>query len=262
VSRIAFLMYHELELPQRPLCDSDPGYVRYVLPAAMFQAHVERFRSDQLRGISIREALARQDASRCVAITFDDGSETDLLTAAPVLRDAGFGATFYVTVEHLGRRGFLSKSQLRQLAELGFEVGSHAMTHRYLRDLPNAEVRAELVDSKRELEDITGGRVVQFSCPGGRWDRRVLQMAREAGYDSLVTSAIGMNSHRSDRFRLNRIPIMRGMGATEVARLACGKGVTRRRAQGAALNLAKRILGNSTYDRLRSIYLDARRTQA
>jgi peptidoglycan/xylan/chitin deacetylase (PgdA/CDA1 family) len=218
----------------------------------MFQAHVDRLRSDGLRGLSTGEALSREGDSRCVAITFDDGSETDLLAAAPVLREAGFGATFYVTVDHLGRRGFLSKSQLRELAELGFEVGSHAMKHRYLHDLPTPEVRAELVDSKRELEDVTGGCVVQFSCPGGRWDRRVLQMAREAGYESLVTSAIGMNSRRSDRFRLNRIPVMRGMEATEVARLARGVGVTRRRAQSAILNLAKRLLGNSTYDRLRS----------
>ena len=32
-SRIVFLMYHELELPGRRLCQSEPGYVRYILAA-------------------------------------------------------------------------------------------------------------------------------------------------------------------------------------------------------------------------------------
>jgi peptidoglycan/xylan/chitin deacetylase (PgdA/CDA1 family) len=255
MNRVAFFMYHELELPQRALCNADPGYVRYVVPAPMFEAHVARLRARNIRGVSVRDALAGGTPSPSAAITFDDGCETDLLCAAPVLRDAGHGATFYVTVEHLGRRGFLSKGQLRQLAELGFEIGSHAMTHRYLHDLPMAEIRAELVDSKRALEDVTGVSVVQFSCPGGRWDQRVLRVAREAGYDSLVTSAIGLNSPGTDRFLLKRIPVMRGMDATAVAGLAQGEGITRRRAQGAILSAAKGILGNSRYERLRKLAL-------
>jgi len=31
-SPIVFLMYHELELPGRKLSQSEPGYVRYILP--------------------------------------------------------------------------------------------------------------------------------------------------------------------------------------------------------------------------------------
>lgn len=256
MSRVAFLMYHELQLPERPLCDSNPGYVRYVVDAQLFRAQVARLRADGLRGLSVRQVLSEPaDSSPRVAITFDDGCETDLLVAAPVLGDAGFNATFYVTVEHLGRRGYLSRTQLRELADLGFEIGSHAMRHRYLHDLSTTEVRSELVDSKRELENITGRRVAQFSCPGGRWDRRVLRAARNAGYDSLVTSAIGINSVRTDRFRLRRIAVMRGMDADELTRVARGKGLLRRRAQSAALNVAKRVLGNSMYERLRSAAL-------
>ena len=29
-----YLMYHELETPGRPLCHSEPGYVRYILADA------------------------------------------------------------------------------------------------------------------------------------------------------------------------------------------------------------------------------------
>src|SRR5580658_9524852 len=78
----AFFMYHELELPERALCNADPGYVRYVVPAPMFEAHVARLRAAGFRGVSVGEALSDADSSPRAAITFDDGCETDLLHAA------------------------------------------------------------------------------------------------------------------------------------------------------------------------------------
>ncbi|MDT4954765.1 MAG: hypothetical protein QOJ02_2903 [Acidobacteriota bacterium] len=253
---VVYLMYHELELPERALCESDPGYVRYVLKAADFREQIAHLRAAGFRGISVGEALAQNDESNPrVVVTFDDGCETDLTVAAPLLLEAGFNATFYVTVEHLGRRGYMSESQLRELSDLGFEIGSHSMTHSFLHDLTTEQIQAEVAGSRDKLEEITSKRVAHFSCPGGRWDRRVSWMVQEAGYDSLVTSKIGVNSPQSDSFRLARVPIMRGIGIEEFARISRGLGLGRRRAQSAVLNVAKRVLGNSMYQKLRSTVL-------
>lgn len=254
---VTYLMYHEIAEPGRALCNEDPGYVRYVVGVDDFRAHVARLKQTGVRGMSVGQTLASNDGER-TAITFDDGCETDLVTAAPLLAEAGFNATFYVTVEHLGRRGYLSRPQLKELADAGFEIGSHAMTHRYLHDLSDAEVRSELADSKRELEDVTGKPVEHFSCPGGRWDRRVSDEARRAGYASLVTSVIGQNTAATDPFRLMRIAVMQGMPAAEVDRIVHGKGIRRKQAKGAALDAAKRVLGNGLYEKVRGAALLAK----
>ena len=47
--------------------------------------------------------------NRSVCITFDDGCETDLIAAAPVLRESGFSATFYLTAGFLGTPGYLDR---------------------------------------------------------------------------------------------------------------------------------------------------------
>ena len=253
---IVYLMYHELELPGRQLCDSEPGYVRYVVKASGFREQLARLCADGFRGISVSEALTKKDDSSLrVVLTFDDGCETDLTVAAPLLREANFNATFYATVEHLGRRGYLSSSQLRELSDQGFEIGSHSMTHSYLHDLTTERIRAEVVESKARLEQLTGRRVAHFSCPGGRWDRRVSEIVREAGYDSLVTSQIGINAPETDSFHLARVPVMRAINIDEFARISRGLGLGRRRAQSAVLNVAKRVLGNSMYERLRASVL-------
>jgi peptidoglycan/xylan/chitin deacetylase (PgdA/CDA1 family) len=253
---VVYLMYHELELPERSLCEGDPGYVRYVLKAVDFREQMAHLSAAGFRGISVGEALAETDESNPrVVVTFDDGCETDLTVAAPLLLEAGFNATFYVTVEHLGRRGYMSESQLRELSGLGFEIGSHSMTHSFLHDLATERIRAEVAGSKDKLEEITGKRIAHFSCPGGRWDKRVSRMVQEAGYDSLVTSKVGVNSPQSDHFRLARVPVMRGIGIEDFARISRGEGLGLRHAQSAVLNVAKRVLGNSVYEKIRAAVL-------
>src|SRR5260221_14516122 len=93
---VVFLMYHELEIRGRALAQADPGYVRYIVRASDFQHQMELVKSESWRGVSVGEAIRSFD-EKTIAITFDDGCETDLLFAVPVLRQLGFGATLYVT---------------------------------------------------------------------------------------------------------------------------------------------------------------------
>lgn len=251
-----FLMYHELEREGRELCDKEPGYVRYALAEGDFRQHLSRLREMSWRGLSVGEALRNGEDERAAVFTFDDGCETDLTVAAPLLKESGFGATFYVVTGFTGRRGYMTARQVRELSELGFEVGSHSHTHSLLTDLDSASLRAELAESKDRLEQMTGRGVEHFSCPGGRWSRAVSEAAREAGYSSVATSRPGSNARGADRFALARVAVMRGTAAESLARLCRGEGLFRLRAQEAALGAAKRLLGNAAYVRLRGAVLD------
>ncbi|MGA2255620.1 MAG: polysaccharide deacetylase family protein, partial [Thermoguttaceae bacterium] len=191
-----YLMYHEIELPGRSMCQSEPGYVRYVVKESAFHDQLTWLKDHGWQGLSVGQAL-ETERTQDVALTFDDGCETDLLTAAPLLRQLLYNATFYITVGFLGNRGFLSRAQLRELTDQGFEIGCHSMTHAYLSDLGAKELHYEIADSKQALEQITGRPVEHFSCPGGRLNSRVVEVAREAGYRSLATSRMVGNSPRT-----------------------------------------------------------------
>ena len=93
---------------------------------------------------------------------------------------------------------------------MGLRLGVTPHTHAYLTDLNDAELRREVVEAKDELEQMTGGRVTHFSCPGGRWNARVAEVAREAGYQSVATSRIAANASNTNPFCLSRVAIMRG----------------------------------------------------
>jgi peptidoglycan/xylan/chitin deacetylase (PgdA/CDA1 family) len=253
-SSMVYLMYHELEIPGRRLCQSEPGYARYVLPERNFRAQMDHLRGDGWQGLSISQALTFPEG-RNVTITFDDGCETDLLAAAPILRQAGFNATFFITGGRVGKHGYLSPAQLKELSGQGFEIGCHSMTHPYLTDLDASGLRHEISDAKSQLEQIIGQPVDHFSCPGGRCDRRVVAVARAAGYRTIATSRIQANSRNTDVFALGRVAMLRDVPLSAFAAICEGSPLSRMRAQSAFREAAKQILGNSLYDRVRATLL-------
>ncbi len=248
--RWAALMYHELETPGRALAGSGPGYSRYCVTSDAFRRQMDALAGAGLWGTSLGEARARGDA-RSIAITFDDGCQTDWLEAAPILRDHRFGATFFVIAGFLGRRGYLTPEQLRDLAAAGFELGSHSLTHCMLNALGLREVEHELAESRARIEDFAGVPVRHFSCPHGRWSPEIALAARRAGYETVSTSKVGLNGPRTPATRLRRIDVQRGTTALDLLSLARGAGLWRRVVRNATLDSAKRLLGEGRYGALR-----------
>jgi peptidoglycan/xylan/chitin deacetylase (PgdA/CDA1 family) len=255
-ARTVFLMYHELEVAGRKPCQTDPGYLRYVIPDQDFRAQLAHLRSGGFQGVSVGEALGGcPPRGPRVALTFDDGCETDLLTAAPLLEEAGFNATFYVVAGFVGREGYLDPVQLRELSGRGFEIGCHSMTHPYLPDLDGGQMRVEIGEAKQRLEQVLGRQVDHFSCPGGRWSRRVARVAREAGYRSVATSRVGTNAPGSDPYSLARVAVRRGTPLGGFDRLVRARGQWLRQVQDQGLALVKGWLGNAGYEKVRAAVL-------
>jgi len=247
-------MYHELAVAGRPLANSSPGYTRYVVLADSFLEQMNGLNLLGWRAMSVSQGLESPHAEG-VVVTFDDGCETDLIAAAPVLRRLGFEATFYLTVGYLGRRGHLTLAQARQLGDSGFEIGCHSMTHPYLSDLDASTLEREIAGAKSQLEQWLGAQVEHFSCPGGRYNQRVQDAVRGAGYASMATSRNQGNGKDADRFALGRVAVLRGTSAEKFESLSSGHGLWRLSLEDGARQVLKKTLGNSAYDRVRGAIL-------
>jgi peptidoglycan/xylan/chitin deacetylase (PgdA/CDA1 family) len=249
MSSAVFLMYHQIGEA------AAPADGLYTVSEEAFAAQTDHLLAQGYEVLSVGQALARPAARPRVVLTFDDGSASDRHVAAPRLAALGFGATFYVVAGYLGRPGFVTAEEARDLVGMGFEVGSHSMRHLYLSDLDDAALRDEVLGSKQRLEDALGRRVRHFACPGGRCNARVVKAVREAGYDSLATSHVGVNGPDADAFRLTRIAVQRPTALDEFARVCRGDGIAVRRVRELALGAAKTLLGNGRYDRVRRALL-------
>jgi peptidoglycan/xylan/chitin deacetylase (PgdA/CDA1 family) len=79
------------------------------------------------------------------------------------------------------RKPYLTSGQIRQMHADGFEIGAHTRSHSKLALLQPAEIEAEIVESARFVQAITGQDKVHFSFPysGTGLDRSFLAGVRE-----------------------------------------------------------------------------------
>jgi peptidoglycan/xylan/chitin deacetylase (PgdA/CDA1 family) len=149
---------------------------------------------------------------RTVAITFDD-CYLDNLEAARVLAEQGLPATFFIPTafvgtdhvfpwdRHLKAMPNLTWDDVRAMHRLGFEIGSHTVTHPNLGAVTAEQARREICDSKIILEKQLGSRVRWFAYPfGGASNFRPewLPLLNEAGYDGCLSAYGGFISRGTD----------------------------------------------------------------
>jgi peptidoglycan/xylan/chitin deacetylase (PgdA/CDA1 family) len=148
-----------------------------------------------------------------VLVTMDDGDPSVIENAAPIFERHRIPYAVYVVPGRIGRRDHMSAAQLRELSQRGAEIGSHTMSHRSVTSLGRAELTAELVDSKKMIEDITGKQVTSFAYPFGTlrdFDARSGDALREAGYSLAFTSQHGAVEEGIDPMFVPRIKIEGG----------------------------------------------------
>lgn len=99
-------------------------------------------------------------------------------------------------------------AQIKRLRDEGMEIGGHTVNHPILTGLREQEARAEIVNGKRRLEEITGAPVTLFAYPNGKPGRdygpREVELVREAGFTAAVSTIGGVANRDSDIFQLPR----------------------------------------------------------
>ena len=78
-----------------------------------------------------------------------------------LLADRGASATFFV----LGWVARRQQEMVRAIAAAGHEIASHGMGHTMIQRLEPEAFRRDILDSRKLLEDITGGAVVGYRAP-------------------------------------------------------------------------------------------------
>ena len=96
-------------------------------------------------------------------------------------------------------------TDVRALADAGFEIGFHTRRHDRLPPLSDTSLRDALSNGREALEAAAGRRLTMIAYPHGRADERVASAARAAGFEFGFTGAGEAVTARSDALLLSRI---------------------------------------------------------
>jgi len=244
------LMYHGIHADAGQPGVFDPVYS--VHPGD-FARQLDWLVANGYRSVRLAAGDEAHAGERRVVITFDDGDVSNAEVALPLLVERGMTAEFFVTSGFVDTPGRLTAAQVRTLAGAGMGVQSHGATHRYLEDLDERALDAELAGSKHELERISAAPVTALALPGGRGGERERLAALRLGYRELLNSAPGCNARRRAGAYLQRLAVTRPLPLGDFAALVQWRGLLPRRVRARyhALRLLKRTVGNGRYERLR-----------
>ncbi len=122
---------------------------------------------------------------RPVVISFDDGDITVYTEAFPIMQEFGFVGINYLVANRLTADGFMNRQQIHELADAGWEVGSHSYDHSDLTAPEGLDLQFQISESRRLLEEQLGLPVQTFAYPFGRQNEGVLSLARR-NYEAAV----------------------------------------------------------------------------
>ncbi|GAB3573388.1 polysaccharide deacetylase family protein [Hymenobacter daeguensis] len=116
------------------------------------------------------QVLRRPVPDKLVVLTFDDAVLSHATYVAPLLKKYGFGGTFFVCEfrepPFADKTKYMSWAQIQQLDKLGFEVGSHTLTHKHVNKMSAAEFGAELDSIESRCRRWRIRQPVTFAYPG------------------------------------------------------------------------------------------------
>ena len=131
-----------------------------------------------------------------VVLTFDDGNKDLFNNAYPILREYNYPAMFFVYTKSIGHfwGGTMNWAMLREMSQHGMEIGSHTVNHSKLTELDFEQVKYELVESKKVLENNLFITINHLAYPYGLFNTATEQAVRAAGYLS-AAAVVGGSVH-------------------------------------------------------------------
>jgi len=125
-----------------------------------------------------------QAPQKLVVLTFDDAVRSHLEYVAPLLKDKGFGATFFISHAWMEDSiNFLTWDEVAEIHRLGFEIGNHTWTHEPLHTeeaIAGMEGNLARVDSALLAHSVP--KPISFGYPGNHYAPATVEKIQTLGY--------------------------------------------------------------------------------
>lgn len=206
--RVPILMYHYVEYVED---EGDTIRKSLNIMPYTFDAEIKTLKDAGYTFITTKDLADALDGEevlppKSVILTFDDGYRDFYTDVFPILKKYQVKAVAYVVPNFLDKPNNLTTWQLKELAKSGLvEIGAHTMDHAYLAGLPVQNIKYEVEQSKKFLEQELGIKVASFAYPYGAFDNTAIDIVKKAGFRTAVTTISGFYSLDVNRFFLYRV---------------------------------------------------------
>lgn len=102
----------------------------------------------------------------------------------------------------------MTSAQVVEMHRAGMQIGAHTVSHPILAVLPPEQVRTEIADGRRTLENLLGERVGLFAYPNGKpgadYREEDVRIVEQLGFDAAFSTVWGAGNNRCDSLQIPR----------------------------------------------------------
>ena len=120
-----------------------------------------------------------------IMFTFDDTDLDQFTVAYPTLKQYGFKGVYFIMTVSIGRNGkvrYMSKENIKELADKGNTIGSHTYDHQNVKKLVGDDWTKQIDKPTKTLEEITGKKIIDFAYPFGLWNKEAIPELKKRGF--------------------------------------------------------------------------------
>ncbi|MGQ7857009.1 polysaccharide deacetylase family protein [Pedobacter sp. WC2501] len=139
-----------------------------------------------------------------IMITFDDTDEDQFTIGNTALKKYGFKGVYFIMTVSIGKKGrisYMTKEQIKQLANEGNTIASHTYDHKNFAQFTDADWTTQIDEPTKKLEQITGKKIEYFAFPYGVFKSSTLYKLKEHGFKASFI----LSTSRDENFPLYTI---------------------------------------------------------
>ena len=182
--QVPVLCYHHIREPKPGQSETMKSYS--VSPAQFAQqmkmlkdSGYETILPDQLYNYLVHGGTL---PAKPVMLTFDDTDEEQFSIGYQEMKKYGFKGVFFIMTISINRPRYMTKEQLKQLADDGNAVESHTWDHHMVTKYQGEDWEKQFVKPRKTIEDITGKPATYFAYPYGLWNAAAIPELKKAGF--------------------------------------------------------------------------------
>jgi len=172
------IFYHDIHAEKK--------YTNMSTSIKLFKEHIQIIRNS---GYEIVSKINKPTGQ--IEISFDDGF-LGVYMNKNVIKELDIPLQLFIITSNLDTPNYINKSQLLELNSFSqITISSHTHKHSILNRISKSEIEFELKTSKKIIEKILGKKINSLCFPEGKFNNKVIEIARKMGYSNLYTSIPG-----------------------------------------------------------------------
>lgn len=215
---VPILMYHVIN--PAPAGAKFPGL--YVAPEE-FSEQMDALAHAGFHAVTMDQMLANWThgsslgPGKPVVVSFDNGYQSQLTNAEPILRRHGWVGVENIQLTGLPpSQGGLSRAQVAELVADGWELDTQGISHADLIAISPSALHEQVFLARERLQARYRVPVNWFCYPSGHYDAAVVQTVKSAGFVGSTTVVPGWASPSGDSYRLPRLRVLGGTSGPEL----------------------------------------------